>query len=150
MSAPNWNNLIKIKPVVHVNNYFAPLTSQVEVLEPQCEIIYSVASTCPPHSPSNPRRVVFANPIVASTRLFFRAAPHKKAHLFYTGIDIKNFKLRERLQGGAPLQTSKDWQQAQACTQRPPGPTHISVAPPVFVPDSACTATTTAPPLHLT
>ena len=106
------------------------------MLGPQSDTIYSVASTSPPRNPSIPRRVAFADPIVALTRLFSRAAPNKKADLFYTGIDIKKFKLRERLQGGAPLQTSKDWQQAQASTQQHP--------------DSACAATTTAPPVHLT
>ena len=48
------------------------------------------------------------------------------------------------------MQTSKDWQQAQARTQRPPVPMHIPVEPHVIFPDSACAATTTAPPLHLT
>ena len=66
------------------------------------------------------------------------------------GSNIKVFKLRERLQVGAPLQTGVEWQQAQACTQSPPGPTRIPVAPPVVVPDSACAATTAAPPLQLT
>ena len=106
------------------------------MLEPQSDTIYSVESTSSPRNPSIPRRVAFADSIVASTRLFSRAAPNKKADLFYTGIEIKKFKLRERLQGGAPLQTSKDWHQDQARTQRPP--------------DSACTSTTIAPPLHLT
>ena len=82
--------------------------------------------------------------------MFSRAAPHEKADLFYTGSDIKLFKLRERLQGGAPLQTGAEWQQAQARTQRPPGPTLIPMAPPVVVPDIACAATTTASPLQLT
>ena len=73
---------------------------------------------------------------MGAARANSRVAPNKKSDLFYTGIDIKTFKLRERLQGGALLQTSKDWHQDQAHTQRPP--------------DSACAATTTAPPLHLT
>ena len=106
---------------------FAPLTIQVEELEPQCDAIYSVASTDPPRSPSNPRRVLFAQPIVASTHMFSRAAPHKKADLFYTGSEIKVFKLRGRLQGGAALQNGVEWQQAQARTQRPPGPTRIPI-----------------------
>ena len=120
------------------------------MLEPQCDTIYSVASTSPPRNPSNPRRVVFADPIVASTQLFSRTAPHKKADLFYTGSDIKIIKLKERLQGGAPLQTSKDWQQAQTRTPQLPVPPHIPVAPPVIIPDSACASTTTAPPIHIT
>ena len=48
------------------------------------------------------------------------------------------------------MQTGAEWQQAQARTQRPPGPTHVPMAPPMVVPDSACTATTAAPPLQLT
>ena len=98
----------------------------------------------------NPRRVLFSEPIVASMGMFFCAAPHEKADLFYTGSDIKLFKLRERLQGGAPLQTGVEWQQAQARTQRSPGPTRIPMAPPVVVLDSACAATTAAPPLQIT
>ena len=82
--------------------------------------------------------------------MFSRAAPHEKADIFYTGSDIKVFKLRERLRGGAPLQTGEEWQHAQACTHRPPGPTRIPMAPPVVIPDSACAATTAAPPLQLT
>ena len=48
------------------------------------------------------------------------------------------------------MQTGAEWQQAQACTQRFPGPTRIPMAPPVVVPDSACAATTAVPPLQLT
>ena len=48
------------------------------------------------------------------------------------------------------MQTGEEWQQAQSRTQRPPGPTRISMAPTVFVLDIACTATTATPPLHLT
>ena len=48
------------------------------------------------------------------------------------------------------MQTGAEWQQAQASTQRPPGPTRIPMAPPVVVLDSACAATTAAPPLQLT
>ena len=82
--------------------------------------------------------------------MFSRAAPHEKADLFYTGGDIKLFKLRERLQGGTPLKTGEERQQAQARTHSPPGPTHIPMAPPVVVPDIACADTTAAPPLQLT
>ena len=81
--------------------------------------------------------------------MFSRVPPNEKANLFYKGSDIKVFKLRERLQGGAPLQTGEEWQQTQARTQSPPGPTHIPITPPVFAPDSACAATTAAPPLQL-
>ena len=82
--------------------------------------------------------------------MFSRAAPHEKSDLFYTGSNIKVSKLRERLQGGATLQTGTEWQQTQACTQSPPGPMRIHMAPPVVVPDSACAATMAAPPFQLT
>ena len=66
------------------------------------------------------------------------------------GRDIKLFKLRGRLQGGATMENGAEWQQAQNHTQRPPAPKRIPMAPPVIVPDSACAAAVAAPPLHLT
>ena len=82
--------------------------------------------------------------------IFPRAALHEKSDLLYTGRDIRLFKLRGRLQGGATMQTGAEWQQAQDRTQRPTGTKCIPMEPPVIVPDSVCVATAAAPPLQLT